>query len=334
MANNTACIDPEYIRLIVQSVIQEMLNKHQLQAGLKNCDDGWLGHENEVVKCDVLVDMIQDAIDDGALSGYSEAPITGDGTEDDPYTLDESKLKDIISSVFLNCEGNQLPQGTKLMSCDQINHAIDDAVQQTRDEMDEIPRYKNCEGNELPDGTQLMSCEDVCDSIDTAVDSAVRSLDDAIPRLNNKEGNPIADGTNVMSAEEVGEAIEHANSELLEGGCLTPCFGEGFAGEGGCEDPKRVDKDWLKDTIQEDLTPVQIVECPDSCVGEPNCHNVQEDYWQETHGASLPTTIIGTKGQDEQDVRSAILGRPDKFMKVTLPGPCGDEEYLMPLFKV
>lgn len=158
---SNSCIDPNYIKLIVQSVILDMINKHQLQAGLKDCDDGWMGAESKVVLCNTLADIIQQYIDDGTIDVKAIKSFELDGTSlvlvdqgDHTFTVDLSSILDTIADnvpKFNNCEGNPLSPGTNLMSCEQVQSAIDAAVEEAVNSLkcmilDEIHHDETLEG--------------------------------------------------------------------------------------------------------------------------------------------------------------------------------------------
>lgn len=335
MSNYTACVDPEYIELIVKSVIQDMTNCHELQRGLKDCDDGWLGQDTAVVLCNKLNDMIQEAVDDGSLEINTGAPLKGDGSEDDPITLDEDKLKSLIASVFKNSEGNQLPEGTKLLSKEEVE--------------EKLPKVLDSEGNKFSDDTQILSKEEVEGKLPKVLDSEgnkfsedTKLLDkgqteDAIdavdPKLKDTEGNALPKGTKVKSAEEsdsdiddLKDDIEHQLECGLNNGIHTDAS---LAGDGTCDDDLGVDKDWLTDFIENETQAVEIVDCP---VGD-NTQAGNNSPMSETTGDELPTTIIGSKSQSNGYTREALMGKPDKLLKVKLPGDCDDATYYLPLYK-
>lgn len=330
MSHYTACVDPEYIELIVKSVLQDKLACHELQAGLQDCDSGWLGHESRVVLCDTLIDLVQDAVDDGSLTGHSESPIKGSGSEDDPYTLDEDKLRQIVADVFKNSEGNALPEGTLLLSKDEIEHAIEDA----KEELDnKIPVVVDSEGNAFSSETKVYSTSEVDDNIESAKDSLEELIGDADPELKDSEGNDLPKGTELLTQEETEHAISDLKDDIegqlecgLNNGVHTD---DSLTGDGTCDDYMGVDETWLEEFLADTVPTVQIEDCP---VGDKEA-NGNASPMSETEGTELPTTIIGSKNQSDNYTRAAILGKPDKFMKVKLPGDCGDETFYIPLFK-
>lgn len=284
MANYTACVDPEYIELIAKSLIQKKLECHELQAGIKSCDSDWIGHENKVVLCNELEDRIQDAINDGSLEVHTDDPITGDGSEDDPISLDKEKLKSIVAEVFRNKDGDPLSEGTKLYSKSEVDDIAEDVD----------PDLKNSKGKDLSKGTELYNTGEVDDAIETLKKDIESQLECGL--------------TNGV----------HAKDSLT--------------GNGTCDDQLGVDKDWLDKYLDENTQVVAMDKCPEGYQSDEG----DSTPIQETEGDSLPTTIIGTSGQDKSDVRKAILGRPDRFMKIKIPSDCddGEETYYMPLFKV
>lgn len=62
------CVDQALIELIARNAILKMLADHTLQAGLRDCDCGWLGHETTVLTCAALDTKIAEMVADGTIS--------------------------------------------------------------------------------------------------------------------------------------------------------------------------------------------------------------------------------------------------------------------------
>lgn len=70
--------DIEQLKLLIKSIIFDMLNDNTLQAGLKDCGEDWLGKGRHVVVCEALADLICDLINEGKLCVPKIAGFTSD----------------------------------------------------------------------------------------------------------------------------------------------------------------------------------------------------------------------------------------------------------------
>lgn len=106
------CIDPNYVELIARNAILKMLSDHTLQAGLRDCACGWIGHETRVVTCDALPGLVEALIDDGDIE-FSDYRVTdfswngGDGeltltTTDQSWTVNLSELMNAARVVNMD----------------------------------------------------------------------------------------------------------------------------------------------------------------------------------------------------------------------------------------
>lgn len=106
------CIDPNYVELIARNAILKMLADHTLQAGLRDCACGWIGHETRVVTCDSLSGLVQDLIDEGEVSpsAYRVTDFSWNGTDgeltlattDQTWTVNLSELMNAARVVNMD----------------------------------------------------------------------------------------------------------------------------------------------------------------------------------------------------------------------------------------
>ena len=95
------CVESSYIELIARNAILKMLSDHTLQAGLRDCECSWLGHEAKVATCNQLADVTPESLD---VNSEGELILTlGDGSQISvPLAPFIQELVDAAKVVALN----------------------------------------------------------------------------------------------------------------------------------------------------------------------------------------------------------------------------------------
>lgn len=130
------CQSPEELLNLISRIVDAMINQYllcgTLQGGLNACnEDSILPENTQIVLCRQLAQLVQQGLDDGSIVAPTVVEIRYEGStlilhkaDGTNLSLDLKPLIDgVISEAFIDCSGAQIPVGTALATCMDLDTA-------------------------------------------------------------------------------------------------------------------------------------------------------------------------------------------------------------------